>query len=197
MKKRNRIIALCLAGMFGFTQTACMGSFNLTTGLYDWNQDATSNRFVNNLLFWVMLVVPVYEFAFLADFVVLNLIEFWSGSNPTAMEAGEVEKQIYEKNGIAYEMKATKNNFEITVLNGENAGDKVHLRYNPANKSWNKVEEDGTAMKLVQLNEAENEVTIFQKDGKSITLDNNMDSYMALKTQKTWQNTVFYASAEQ
>lgn len=196
MKKRNKVAALFLASIFTLSQTACLGSFNLTQNIHEWNRNATDNKFVNNLLFWVMCIIPVYGAGIFLDAVIFNLIEFWSGSNPIAMKAGEMEKQIYEKDGVAYEMKATKNNFEITVLNGEKAGEKVHLRYNPADKSWNEVKEEGTTMKLVKFNEAENEVTIFQRNGKSITVENNLDSYMALKTQKTWQSTILYASAE-
>src|SRR5690606_39137109 len=114
MKKRNKIIALSLAGMFSLTQTACLCSFNLTQNIHEWNSNATDNKFVNNLLFWVMCIIPVYGVGVFLDAVIFNLVEFWSGSNPIAMEAGEVEKQIYEKDGITYEMKATQNNFEIT-----------------------------------------------------------------------------------
>ena len=196
MKKRNRIAAIALASVFGLTQTACLGSFELTQKLHHWNSNATSSKFVNNLLFWVLNIVPVYSIAVTVDAVIFNLIEFWGGSNPIAMEAGEVEKQLYERDGITYEMKATKNNFEITVLDGEKAGDKLHLQYNPAEKSWNKVEDNGTAMKLVQFNEDESEVTIFQPTGKTITVENTMNNFMALKTQKKWQSTYFFASAE-
>ena len=37
-------------------------------------------------------IVPVYEIAYLADALVLNSIEFWSGSNPTA-SIGDVYKR--------------------------------------------------------------------------------------------------------
>lgn len=196
MKKRNKFTALFLVSIFGLSQTACLGSFNLTQNIHEWNSNATDNKFVNNLLFWVMCIIPVYGVGVFLDAVIFNLVEFWSGSNPIAMEAGEVEKQIYEKDGIAYEMKATKNNFEITVLNGEKAGEKIHLQYQPEDKSWNKLEADGTALKLVKYNEDNSEVTILQPNGKSVTVANNMDSFMALKSQKKWQSTYFYAFAE-
>lgn len=196
MKKRNKIAALTLASIFGLTQTACLGSFNLTQNLHEWNTNATGNKFVNNLLFWVMNIIPVYGAAVFIDAVIFNLIEFWTGSNPIAMNEGEVEKQLYERDGITYEMKATKNNFEITVLNGEKAGEKVHLQYNPSDKSWNKLEENGIALKLVEFNDDMTEVTLFQPNGATITVENNMDNFMALKNQKTWQSTYFYASAE-
>lgn len=74
--------------------SSCIGSFGLWNSLKDWNQ-GVSNKFVNELIFLAFHIVPVYEIAYLADALVLNSIEFWSGSNPTA-SIGEV-KQCKEK----------------------------------------------------------------------------------------------------
>src|SRR5690606_34333436 len=177
MKKTNKIIAISLLSIFGFTQTACMGSFNLTNGIYDWNEGATSSKIGNNIIFWAFVIVPVYEIALVLDAIIFNLIEFWSGSNPIAMKEGEVETQFYEKDGVAYEMKATKNNFVVSVLNGEEKGEKLHLQYTPESKSWNKVEASGELVELVKYNEDSKEVTIFKPNGESITVENNMDNF--------------------
>ena len=74
--------------------SSCIGSFGLWNSLKDWNQ-GVSNKFVNELIFLAFHIVPVYEIAYLADALVLNSIEFWSGSNPTA-SIGEV-KTVKEK----------------------------------------------------------------------------------------------------
>jgi hypothetical protein len=47
----------------------------------------------NSVLTWVMIVVPVYEVCALADFLVFNTVEVFSGRNPVAAaedEAGGV-----------------------------------------------------------------------------------------------------------
>ena len=196
MKKKNKIIALSLVSVFAIAQTGCMGSFGLTNSLYSWNEGATGNKFVNNLIFWAFLIIPVYEVTLFIDAVILNLIEFWSGSNPTAMEEGEVETQIVEKDGVTYLMKATKNNFEVTTLDGDKKGEKLHLTYIPEESTWNKVEADGKIQKLVKYNEETAEVTLFKPNGQSITVKNDMDSFTAVSKQLKAESTYMWASAE-
>lgn len=196
MKKTNKIIAISLASIFGFTQIGCMGSFNLTNGIYDWNENATSNRIANNIIFWAFLIVPVYGVSLFLDGVIFNFLEFWTGSNPIAMKEGEVETQIHEKNGVAYEMKARKNNFQVTVLNGEKKGEILNLEYTPKNSTWNKVESNGELVELVKYNESTNEVTIFKPNGESITVENSADNFAQLKNQVKWESTYLWASAK-
>lgn len=63
--------------------TGCFGKFALTRKVYGWN-DSLGNKFVKTLVFWGLIIVPVYEIAGAADYFILNLIEFWTGSNPVA-----------------------------------------------------------------------------------------------------------------
>lgn len=76
--------------------SSCIGSFGLSNKLLDWNRNIDS-KFVNELVFVAFWIVPVYEISALADILVLNSIEFWSGSNPVA-DAGTV-KTIETKDG--------------------------------------------------------------------------------------------------
>ncbi len=68
------------------TLGGCYGSFTLTRSLYDWNGEI-GDDVVKNLVFWVMLIIPVYELAGAVDFLALNVIEFWTGENPAASNA--------------------------------------------------------------------------------------------------------------
>lgn len=45
-------------------------------------------KFVNELGFLVMVIVPVYGVATIVDAIVLNSIEFWTGKNPTTANNG-------------------------------------------------------------------------------------------------------------
>ncbi len=63
--------------------TGCYGKFALTRKLYDWN-GSLGNKFVNTLVMWVLMIIPVYGVVTFIDGFILNLIEFWSGSNPLA-----------------------------------------------------------------------------------------------------------------
>ena len=90
MKKKSLtlLVAATLASSVLFS--SCIGSFGLSNKLLDWNRNIDS-KFVNELVFVAFWIVPVYEISALADILVLNSIEFWSGSNPMA-SIGEVMK---------------------------------------------------------------------------------------------------------
>ncbi|HCF60358.1 MAG TPA: hypothetical protein DFS52_20455 [Myxococcales bacterium] len=78
MKRRIRLVALC-ASMS--VLSGCFGSFLLVRNLYEFNA-GIENEYLRSLLFWGLVIIPVYEFAAFGDAVVLNVIEFWSGKNP-------------------------------------------------------------------------------------------------------------------
>ena len=87
--KKTKMMAVCaiLSGSLLFS--SCIGSFGLWNNLKSWNQ-GIGNKFVNEIVFLAFHIVPVYEVAYLADILVLNSIEFWSGSNPVA-EVGTIK----------------------------------------------------------------------------------------------------------
>jgi hypothetical protein len=63
------------------TLVGCYGSFELVKKVHRFN-GTLGNKFVNELGFLVMNIVPVYSVAGFIDAVVLNTIEFWTGRNP-------------------------------------------------------------------------------------------------------------------
>ena len=142
-KSKTFLVCAMLSGSVLFS--SCIGSFGLWNSLKDWNQ-GVSNKFVNELIFLAFHIVPVYEIAYLADALVLNSIEFWSGSNPTA-SIGEV-KTVQGENG-EYLVKTNENGYTITKK-GEDKS--VDLVYNKENNTWNAVA-DGQSFELVKMNE--------------------------------------------
>lgn len=69
--------------LFTFVLTGCFGSFNLTRKVYQFNK-AQGDKWVQEIVFIVLVVVPVYGLSTLADAVVFNSVEFWTGRNPVA-----------------------------------------------------------------------------------------------------------------
>ncbi len=128
--------------------SSCLGSFSAFNGLRDWNDGLTDSKFLDNLIFWVLNIIPVYGLFFVGDVIIFNVIEFWSGSNPLAMNEGDIETQIVEKDGNTFEMTATKNRFQIKVLEGDRKGEKLDLVYSPSNKSWSAIKPNGEVIKL-------------------------------------------------
>ena len=147
-----RKLLLCSVMSLAFLSTSCLGSFSAWNNLRDWNEDVADNKFVNNAIFWGLHLIPVYPIFYAGDVLIFNLVEFWSGSNPIAMNEGEIEKQLIEKDGVEYEMIATKNEIKIKVLSGEREGNELKMVYDPADKSWNAVK-DGEKIKLSSYEE--------------------------------------------
>ena len=87
MKKHFKLTALLLSATI--LLTSCIGSFGLTNKVLDWNK-SVGDKFVNELVFIALHIVPVYEISIFIDVVVLNSIEFWTGDNLVA-EPGETK----------------------------------------------------------------------------------------------------------
>ncbi|MGD8861368.1 MAG: DUF3332 domain-containing protein [Myxococcales bacterium] len=75
--RRQFIVAAAAVGASG-----CFGSFGATNALYDWNEGVSNNKWIQWLVFLVLIILPVYGLFILADAIVLNTIEFWTGTNP-------------------------------------------------------------------------------------------------------------------
>ena len=169
--KKNKMTLVCavLAGSLLFT--SCIGSFKMWNGLKDWNQ-GVGDKFVNELVFIALHIVPVYEIAYLADLVVLNTIEFWSGSNP--MASNEV-KEIKGENG-EYLVKANNNGYTITNKDDNQSMDLV---YNQETQTWNAVT-DTENIELVKINN-NGTVSINMQNGTSMTVMPDMQGVAAAR----------------
>jgi hypothetical protein len=74
MKKtliKNVAIALVVVMM-----SSCYGSFRLTNALYDWNGRVSQTKFVNELVFLGLCILPAYEICLFGDGLIFNSIEF-------------------------------------------------------------------------------------------------------------------------
>lgn len=155
MKKRLTTIGMATV-LFAtsLVNTGCFGEFALVRKVYTWNQgimgDDLMGRFVKTLLFYAMNFIPVYGIAGLVDFWILNLVEFWTGSNPLAMGPNDSEEQLVHYKGKDYKITATQYKFSFVELkDGEEipAGDLV---FNTENISWN-FEKDGLITELYKI----------------------------------------------
>ena len=159
MKTNKTLIAVLLIST-SILCSSCIGSFKLWNGLKEWNQ-GIGNKFVNELVFIALNIVPVYGVAYFADVVVLNTIEFWSGSNPVA--SNEV-KEVKGENGN-YLVASNENGYTIT---NKEDNQSLDLVYNKENKSWNAVTES-ESFELVKMND-DGTATINMQNGTSMTV---------------------------
>ena len=161
MKKTKIVVtSFFLCGSLFFS--SCIGSFGLWNQMKSWNQNI-SNKFVNEIVFFAFHIVPVYELSYLTDVLILNSIEFWSGSNPLA-DIGSV-KTVEGENG-EYLVRTNKDGYTITKK-GEAYS--LDLIYNKQDKTWNAVC-DNNSFEIMTVND-NGTITVKLQDGKSITVN--------------------------
>ena len=172
MKKKSftLLVSVTLASSFLFS--SCIGSFGLSNRLLEWNKNIDS-KFVNELVFIAFWIVPVYEVAALADILVLNSIEFWSGSNPVA-DTGNIQK-VETKDGI-YAIKTQKDGYQIQKEGEEKT---VELVFNETDQSWN-IEVNNETTKLFKFTD-KNEVVMYLPDGNEMNVELNQAGILAFK----------------
>ena len=81
MRSTHRFTALLVAGSLALG--GCYGPFNLTRKVHQWNGQI-GDKWANEIVFLVLAWLPVYSIATLADAIVFNSIEFWTGENPVS-----------------------------------------------------------------------------------------------------------------
>lgn len=70
--------------------SGCLGQNALFNTVQDWNATATEEKFVNQGISFAFWIVPVYGLTLLADIVILNSVEFWTGTNPVNNKRAKV-----------------------------------------------------------------------------------------------------------
>lgn len=147
----NRFTKLVSAGLLLIVLTiglaGCYGNFPLTRKVYDFNSNF-GDKWMNELMFLVLNFVPVYEVAAFADAVIFNTIEFWTGSNPMAMNSGEEIIKYAHQDGKDLMITIRQNQVLVEDLN--QPGSLYELSYKPFEKSWYYSDEN-TTIKLAKI----------------------------------------------
>lgn len=158
MKKTFKLTALLLVATIMFS--SCIGSFRLTNKLKDWNESVGS-KWVNELVFLAMHIVPVYEVAIFVDAVVLNSVEFWTGKKAS------VKVQVVQNSqGQDVEITAMENGYSLSC------GDQsMNLLFDEETQVWS-AEYNNQTTQLVRLVDANNaQLFLMNGDVMDITLD--------------------------
>lgn len=167
MKKKGIAVALSLAVGLASIQ-GCIGTFGLTGKVYQFNKSLGS-KWVQEIAFLIMIIIPVYGIAVFIDAVILNSLEFWTGSNPVTMQPGEKEVQIVKNEGKTYQVEATQNRFHIIQLEGPEKGATADLVYNPETNTW-LAGKDGELKKVAQFIDQSEQVRVFKLSGGFVTV---------------------------
>ena len=164
---KKAIIMIVVASLLMLSVAGCFGNFALTRKVYTFNKGIGDSSIVGGairtILFWGMNIVPIYSFASLIDLFILNLIECLTGSNPMAMNEGEMEIRYAEHKGVEYQIITTKNRFDISEVN--NPEKALAFVYDDVECAWYAI----SGEESYKITEATvDETKMFDFDGKVI-----------------------------
>lgn len=160
MKKRTLSVAIVLAATGSLLFTSCIGRFALTNKVLSWNNQIGS-KFVNELVFFAFWVLPVYEVTSVADLLVINSIEFWSGSNPV-----EAYSKVIKTEHGNYLVKCDGKGYDI--INTSN-GEKMRLDYDSNTQTWSVKDGDRSIPFMTFIDESH--VKMITSDGNFQTVE--------------------------
>ncbi len=164
------VLSVAAAALLCTSLSSCMGKFALTRNLYSWN-DQISNKFVNELVFVAFWILPVYEVTTLADLLVLNSIEFWSGDNPLTAST----KAIDTDHG-RYLVKCDGKGYDIKL---ESTGESYRLDFAKENQTWS-LQYDGKEYPLMTFVD-DTHVSMPMSDGSWQTVELSKEGVLAYR----------------
>lgn len=171
--KKSLTLFLSTLVTIGVLFSSCIGSFNLTNKVLGWNKQIDSN-FVNELVFIAFHIVPVYEITVLADILVTNSIEFWSGKNPVRTNASAT-RSVETENGI-YLVKTRVDGYSVQK---EGEDQKIDFIFNETENSWS-LESNGESYRFLKYT-SDNELVIYLPDGQETTVEASPEGVLALQ----------------
>lgn len=168
MRKKQLIVATVVALSASMMMQSCIGSFALFNKVKAWN-DHVGDKFVNELVFVAMWILPVYELSFVADLFILNTIEFWSGSNPALAQT-----QVIDGKDAQYLVASNDKGYTITNMKTKQV---TRFNFNAQDNSWS-LENNGQEVKLFTYVD-DTHVNILTRDGSYTTVELSQPGLMA------------------
>lgn len=162
--------ALLLATTLSFQ--SCIGSFSLTNKVLTWNRHV-NNKFVNELVFFAFWVLPVYEVTAIADLLVINSIEFWSGNKPL-----EANNQVIKTEHGDYTILAAETGYTVLTPTGE----KMLFNYDSETQTWSFVLNNSEEKDFLRFIDDEH-VQMINAEGEFVDVElseDGVNSYTAL-----------------
>jgi len=168
MRKKQFIIATVVALSASMMMQSCIGSFALYNKVKNWN-DQVGNKFVNEVVFVAMWILPVYELCFAADILILNSIEFWSGTNPALAET-----KVIDGKDAQYLVARNENGYVITNMKTKQ---ETRFNFNAQENSWS-LENNGQEVKLFTFVD-DNHIDVLTRDGSYTTVELSQPGVLA------------------
>jgi hypothetical protein len=126
---RVGLVAAVIAGYLPLATAGCFGNFALTRKVYDYNEDASRDKWMRWLVFLALNVIPVYAFATVFDSLFANSVEFWTGENPVTSDAAPgTERVVHGPNGeVGRTVVVAPGVVDLDVTDGEGVRHELRL----------------------------------------------------------------------
>ncbi len=170
MKKMSlRAAVVLLAG--SLLCSSCIGSFSLFNKYEKWQCNMTSNKYVNGIVGLILQPI-VGGVCLFVDAVVLNTIEFWTGSNPMALNKVQTVKG---QDGRYYAVKTLKDGYEVKAPNGEI----TLFTHDSKTESWS-ITQNGVTKEIIRFN-ADGTIQATLQSGEKMTVSNDEAGMMQVR----------------
>ncbi len=171
MKKRYISVAAVLLLLGAVSMQSCIGSFALTSKVLGWNRQV-GNKFVNELVFFAFWILPVYEVTAIADVLVINSIEFWSGNNPLTAST-----KVIDSDHGRYLVKCDGKGYDIIH---EATGQSTRLSFDVPSQTWSVDAADGNSYPFMTMIDR-NHVKMITPDGSMQQVELSETGLMAYR----------------
>lgn len=162
----KKIVVLVLVATMAVMSVGCYGSFALTKKVYNWN-GSLGNKWVVELVYLV-ISYPVYGTAGFIDSVILNSIEFWTGTNPMASTMTADDGAVVAFNNETKEVTVTygTQKYSVAMVDGKATmknADGVAIAYAEADANGTFTIKDMSGKVISQQSAAEIEAMLAAK----------------------------------
>ena len=169
--KKISLSAACVLLAGSFLCSSCIGSFSLFNKYEKWQCNMTSNKYVNGIVGLILQPI-VGGVCLFVDAVVLNTIEFWTGSNPMAVNKVQTVKG---QDGRYYAVKTLKNGYEVKAPNGEI----TLFIHDSKTESWS-ISQNGVTKEIIRFN-ADGTIQATLQSGEKMTVSNDEAGMMQVR----------------
>ncbi len=140
----------------------CYGPFELTRKVYNFNS-TIGNKWANEGVFLVMVIIPVYQVSALVDGIVLNSVEFWTGKSALSSKRMQSIQDGDKQAVMSYAPDSRKMRIDLFAA-GRPTG--TVLVEPGADGSMTARREDGTVLKAATM--ADGSVVVTDAQGRTV-----------------------------
>ncbi|MBW2501136.1 MAG: DUF3332 family protein [Deltaproteobacteria bacterium] len=108
---RRTIAAMLLGSMLLFSQSACIGQMATSGIVRNFNLSVVEGKWPRWVVFLILYIIPVYPIAGAIDLIIVNSIEFHTGTNPITDKPRIAVREGHE------EQVASDGSHAVSVMN--------------------------------------------------------------------------------